>query len=225
MTPREALQEILKRHDNGKCTCGGCCIARSALTGGRGDDTSATPGTDIHTQLETAKSEALMYKKAADAHFRDLMGAYDQRDAAERERDEARAWALREQKRANDTVKALADRDRECDELKASRDHWWNNSRVADRRIAELEAALTTSRWVLGHAPCLETLRVSREWINVILPTGSLIKAIEAGNAALAAPASPATATKRCSVCNGEDGHVFAAREECVNLDSHKEKP
>lgn len=26
-----ALRAILKRHDNGKCSCGGCCLARGAL--------------------------------------------------------------------------------------------------------------------------------------------------------------------------------------------------
>lgn len=36
-----AHRDILKRHDDGKCTCGGCCIARGALTGERGDNVAA----------------------------------------------------------------------------------------------------------------------------------------------------------------------------------------
>lgn len=36
------MRSILARHDGGKCTCGGCCIARAALTGKRGDDLTQT---------------------------------------------------------------------------------------------------------------------------------------------------------------------------------------
>jgi hypothetical protein len=42
-----AHRDVIARHDK-KCTCGGCCIARSALTGRRGDDLAA------HAQPTTA---------------------------------------------------------------------------------------------------------------------------------------------------------------------------